>query len=712
MAERSFTKEVKELRLGEGETFRGEGILAITKALLQCGVSYIGGYQGAPISHLVDVMNDAKEIRDDYGVHFESCASEAGAAAMLCASIHYPMRGAVTWKSTVGTNVASDALANVASSGVTGGALVIIGEDYGEGSSIMQERSHAFAMKSQIWLLDPRPNLPSIVDAVESGFELSEASNTPVMLMVRIRACHVYGSFVAKDNVKAEINTQNGIQEAIYDTQRIVLPPASYLQEQDKLDNRWPAAVKYVTENKLNEVFDGDTDDVGIIVQGGIYNNLIRALELGGLADAFGNTKIPIYCMNVAYPMIPDEITAFCAGKSAVLMVEEGQPNYIEQALNTVLRQADINTKIHGKDMVAPAGELKSDLILKAVERFVETTQPAGLDMPHVSKTLTTHNDAVGASRGVLSFQVPGRPPGFCTGCPERPLFAAIKILEKELGPTHVCGDIGCNLFGALPPFQIGQHTMGYGLGLASSSGITPNFGKRVLTIMGDGGFWHNGLSTGFANAVFNKDDGVVCLVDNSYSAATGHQVVPSTGRNPRGEKVDMTIEAALRGVGVKWIRVVNNYDIDDMVGVLRDAFTTEKKGLKVVIARAECQLALQRRVKQETAKTLARGGRHVRTRFGVDDDVCTGDHACMRLSGCPSLTLKDSPDPLMVDPVAHIDNSCVGCGNCGSVVHEAGLCPSFFKAEVISNPNWFDRTVNKVRAGVISKLQGRRTAA
>src|SRR6266704_3827420 len=195
MAERSFAREVEDLRLGEGEIFRGEGILAITKALLQSGVGYVGGYQGAPISHLMDVLADAEEILGELGVHFEARASEATAAATLAASVMYPIRGAVTFKSPVGTNVASDALANLASGGVTGGALIIVGEDYGEGSSIMQERSHPFAMKSQIWLMDPRPNLPCIVNAVKKGFELSEISNTPVMLELRIRACHVYGSF-------------------------------------------------------------------------------------------------------------------------------------------------------------------------------------------------------------------------------------------------------------------------------------------------------------------------------------------------------------------------------------------------------------------------------------------------------------------------------------------------------------------------------------
>src|ERR1700726_4063237 len=222
MAERSFAREVQDLKLGAGEIFHGEGILAITKALLQSGVSYVGGYQGSPISHLMDVLADAKEVMQDLGVHFETSASEAAAAAMLSASVMYPIRGAVTWKSTAGTNVASDALSNLAS-----GGLIVIGEDYGEGSSIMQERSHAFAMKSQIWLLDPRPNLESIVKAVEDGFELSEATNTPVMLEVRIRSCHVHGRFVAKDNQRPAYTLAQALDNPVRDTSRIVLPPAS-----------------------------------------------------------------------------------------------------------------------------------------------------------------------------------------------------------------------------------------------------------------------------------------------------------------------------------------------------------------------------------------------------------------------------------------------------------------------------------------------------
>src|SRR5256884_9658594 len=145
--ERSFAREVEALKLGAGDTFRGEGIVAVTKALLQSGVSYVGGYQGAPVSHLLDVMVQAKDYLDELGVHVEACTNEASAAAMLGASINYPARGAVTWKSIVGTNVAADALSYLASAGVMGGTLIVLGEDYGEGGVVAQERKHAHALQ-------------------------------------------------------------------------------------------------------------------------------------------------------------------------------------------------------------------------------------------------------------------------------------------------------------------------------------------------------------------------------------------------------------------------------------------------------------------------------------------------------------------------------------------------------------------------------------
>ncbi len=706
MAERHFKKEVQSLYLGEGQEFRGEGILAVTKALLQSGISYVAGYQGAPISHLMDVLTDANDILAELGVHFEHSASEATAAATLAASVNYPLRGAVTFKSTVGTNVASDALANLASGGVTGGALIIVGEDYGEGSSIMQERSHAFAMKSQIWLLDPRPNLPCIVRAVEQGFALSESSNTPVMLELRIRACHVHGRFIAKNNVRPKFTLKDAIENPVRDASRIVLPPGSFLHEQEKIHKRWPAAQKFIQEQHLNEFFAEGAQDFGIILQGGMYNSVIRGLELLGVSDAFGNSRIPLYVLNVTYPLIEDEVNRFCADKRAVLVVEEGQPDFIEQNLHAILRKAGLQTKVHGKDMLTMAGEYTAAVVTRGLHKFVERYAGKLLSesrLPNLVKP--GHTDALPVVNAVQP-----RPPSFCTGCPERPIFTALKLVEKELGPHHVASDIGCHLFSILPPFNIGAHTMGYGLGWASAAAFnTTETKKRTISFMGDGGFWHNGLTSGVGNAVFNQTDGVLVVVDNSYTAATGGQdILSSQARNPI-RTTRQPIADAVRGVGVKWVKTIDRtYDVAGMRDVFREALTTEEKGPKVIVAQSECALNAQRRIKPATKKRLERGERVVRERFGVDPDTCTGDHSCIRLSGCPSLTIAPNQDPLRTDPVATVIDSCIGCGLCGEVAHAARLCPSFFRAEVISNPSRWERLKSRVRGAMIGWLQRR----
>jgi indolepyruvate ferredoxin oxidoreductase alpha subunit len=706
MAERSFAREVQQLKIGAGEEFRGEGILAVTKALLENGVGYVAGYQGAPISHLMDVLADAEDILEELGVHFEASASEAAAAATLAASVHYPIRGAATWKSTVGTNVASDALANLASGGVLGGALIIVGEDYGEGSSIMQERSHAFVMKSQIWLLDPRPNLECIVKAVRDGFELSEASNTPVMLEIRIRSCHLHGRFIARDNQRPAMSVREALENPRRATERIVLPPASFMHEQEKIKQRWPAAVDFIKSRKLNEFMGDDKGRIGIVLQGGMYNGVIRALQRLGLADLYGETKVPLYVLNVTYPLIDDEFLAFCKDKDAVLIVEEGQPDYLEQAFGAMLYKAGGRTKLAGKGYLPMAGEYTGQVMLDGVSKFFRE---------HAPEYLSDRSRAPNAppvSYPDLAKTVPMRPPGFCTGCPERPIFAAMKLVEKELGPHHVGADIGCHLFSIMPPFNIGATTMGYGLGPASNSAFNVAAGKRPIAVMGDGGFWHNGLASGVGNAVFNKQDGVILVVDNHYSAATGGQDILSSRADNKRRSTKHPIEDAIRGLGGTWVkRIDRTYDVGKMRDALTEALTTSESGPKFIVASSECMLNRQRREKPLVAKAIGDGKRVVKSRFGVDEDVCTGDHACIRLSGCPSLSVKKLDDPLRDDPVAAIDDNCVGCGNCGEVADAAVLCPSFYRADVIHNPNWLDRTLAKWRAKFTTWLQARRSA-
>ena len=703
--ERQFTKEIESLKLGDGQTFHGEGILAVTKALLQSGVSYVGGYQGAPVSHLLDVMVQAREYMDELGVHVEACTSEASAAAMLGASINYPARGAVTWKSIVGTNVAADALSYLASAGVMGGTLIVLGEDYGEGGVVAQERSHAFAMKSLMWLLDPRPNLSTIVDMVEQGFALSEASNTPVMMELRIRACHVRGSFGSKKNLSPSISTRHKLdgppKEFIYD--RLAHPPATFRQEKLKADVRLPAARRFVAEHKLNEVFPGEESSLGIVVQGGLYNGLMLALKTLGLADAFGASRIPILALNVVYPLIPEELVDFSKDKKAVLVLEEGQPEFIEQEIAAILRRADVGAKLHGKDCMHMAGDYNVEALVRGLAKFLGLHAPQ-LDLASASSWLDSIQKTRQKAAELLDV-LPQRPPTFCVGCPERPVFAAMKLVAKEIGRPHVSMDVGCHCFASFEPFSQGNTLLGYGMSLASAAGVAPMSSRLPVAVMGDGGFWHNGLLSGVASNLLNRGDGVLVIMKNGYASATGTQELLSSppedarmvavGASAAG--ADRTIESTLTGLGVKWLRTVDNYKVGEVAKTYKEAMTSDHKGLKVIVAEGECQLERQRRLKPSVARRLSEGRRTVRVKYGVDEDTCTGDHSCIRLSGCPTLTVKDNPDPLRRDPVATVIDGCVGCGLCGENAHAAVLCPSFYRAEIIQNPGLWDRIFSRI---------------
>ena len=705
MAERSFAKEVQQLRIGAGQEFRGEGILAITKALLECGVGYVGGYQGAPISHLMDVLADAQEILSELGVRFEANASEAAATAMLAASVHYPIRGAVAYKGPVGVNVASDALANLASGGVTGGAMMIVGEDYGEGSAIMQERTHAFAMKSQVWLLDPRPNLTSMTKAVRDGFELSEATETPVILELRIRACHVHGAFEARDNQRPPLSVKDALSAPRRSTERLAMPPFAFRHEQEKVSKRWPRAVEFIMENGLNEFMGPKAGKVGIVLQGGMYNTVMRSLRRLGLADLNGNSQIPLYVLNVTYPLAEAEFLSFCDGKDAVLVVEEGQPNYIEQAFGSMVHRKGLPTRVQGKGYLPMAGEYQPDVMLDALSGFL-----ADHGVPAADPRQRAPNDTAAPPVPDLSAAIPVRTPGFCVGCPERPIFAAMKLVDQKIGPHQIACDIGCHLFSILPPFDLGGTTMGFGLGPASNGAFDGGGERRPISVIGDGGFWHNGLATSIGNAVLNQSDGVIVVVDNYYTAATGGQdILSSRAENPT-RTTNNSIAGAVKGVGVKWVREIDRtYDVTKVRDTLTEALTTPVKGPKVIVASSECMLNRQRRERPQRAAAIGDGKRVVVPKFGVDEDVCTGDHACMRLSGCPSLTMKTLDDPLRDDPVAAIDDGCVGCGNCGEVADAAVLCPSFFQVDTVHNPGRFERWYARVSTRAIAALQRRR---
>ena len=324
-----------------------------------------------------------------------------------------------------------------------------------------------------------------------------------------------------------------------------------------------------------------------------------------------------------------------------------------------------MQTPLHGKDLLPAAGEYTVEVMAAALLKFVQRHLPrhpvdaakAWLD------GIRTRRDAAAQA---LSAPLPPRPPGFCIGCPERPVFSALKLAQAEVGRVHIAADIGCHAFGTFEPFGFGHSILGYGMSLASRAGVSPMMARRTLAIVGDGGFWHNGLLTGVQSALFNGDDAVLLIFKNGYTSATGTQEIISTpddeardaATDPRVSLVDKntTIERTLGGLGVRWLRTVHTYEVETMRRTLIEALTSDFNGLKVIVAEGECQLERQRRLRPWIAVAAAArrtcGAHQVRRRRrGVQRRPCLHPPV-----GLPDVDLEGQPRSAEGRPGGHRD--------------------------------------------------------
>ncbi len=733
---RNYSKDtLAQLSYGKGQTLRGDMALVVLKAMLESGVVYMGGYPGAPTSSIYDAMSDAyEEVLKPMGVYVEGSVNEAAAASLLQASVNDPVRGAVNWK-VVGNNVAADALAHIAQPGLKGGAMVFVGEDYGLNSTSVAEKSLPYAHKSGLITLDPRADGQLMGRLVKQGYELSEASSTIVMYLFRTRTGNLKVTYRCDDNLEPSINAHKRVPQWNDTRSQIPIPPFSQAQERRRFEERMPAARKFIREQQMNETFPGapGNEKIGLITHGMLYNTMLRSLSVLGEADETGNCNFPVLCLNVIHPLVPEEIVEFLQDKDKVLIVEEGMPNSLEQQIRAIAQSFGLHqVKIYGKGSIPEAGELTPMLMMSSLSNWLTKEVYAKASVKQMAgvaggsnggrksaENLPDRAEQIAATYGQLAGQVneaamvfggelPGRLPIFCTGCPERPIFTALKLTEKQHGTPHYAGDIGCYIMGAYPPFNQVDSCTGMGTGLSSAGAMSRFTDQKTVSFLGDGTFWHSGLTTSISNAVYNQQDAVTVIFENGWTSMTGQQENPNTDENARHEhSPKMDIDMTLRGAGVKYIEEVNPYKVGEVVKAFDRALTSDKKELKVIRSVGECQLEKTRHEKVEKKELLAQGKPVSEARFGIDDDVCTGDHSCIRLNGCPSLTIKENPNPLRSDPVATISSSCVGCGLCGELAHAAVLCPSFYESKVTTNPTRLERWRDSFSRSLIKLFGG-----
>lgn len=496
----------KQLILEGGREYFGSGATVIVKSLLQSGISYFASYPGSPTSTVTSLVDRVKyTVLKDIAV--QESTNEAAAAAALRASISNRVRGAVAFK-VVGFNVASDVIAHVSSSGVTGGALILVGEDYGCNNTIIAEKTLPYAYKSALPILDPSGSLQHLSDLIEDGFALSEYCGTPVIVLVRSRVGYMSQIVRARDNKMPEKIT---IREEILE--KLPFPPYTQIQEVEKYTLRLPRAVEFLKASSINRIYNHYSGRTGIITHGILTGIVQKALASLG-------KRCSIYSLHCLYPIVEDEVVQFLSDKEEVLIVEEGMPNLIEKEIRAIAQSNGLMIRILGKEIIPKAGEITYETITEGLSRFFGVSIASDREIPNV--------------------ELPERRPTFCTGCPERPIFSAIKIIKRQNPKARFLfsSDIGCYALGGLPPFNLKGSITGMGTGMASSGALSSMVGdERVISFMGDGTLWHGGLTTSVANAIRNDQDAVLIIFYNYHTAMTGHQKNLSTPLAPRLKK-------------------------------------------------------------------------------------------------------------------------------------------------------------------------------
>ena len=513
---RNYTDEyIESLLLEDGETITGDMGIFFLKASLEQGISYAAGYPGAPTSNIMDLLSDSQEkVLSKYGIYFEPSTNEAAAATKLYLSINDQIRGFVNWK-VVGTNVASDILAHVASSGVKGGAVVLVGEDEECISTTVKMKSQIYGEGFFLPVIDPIGDPESIKELSSLSYELSEACNSPVIFLFRTLTGNMWGTASTKKNITPEISVNNKADDFTPDLTRVPLPPDTIKHAEEKYQERLPRAIEFIRKNKMNREFKGvQSSSYGIITHGGVFNQVFTSLHELGLASLEGNSVIDILALNVTFPLDPQEIYEFAKNKQTILVIEQGMPNFIEREVKSLVYDAELPVRIYGKSSshfsrgyIPETDALTTDVLIQSIARFFQENIPLNGSRTIIEKCLEKiDNYKELINKEIVDHFIP-RSPSFCTGCPERPVFSAIKKVEEERNERFVrLIDIGCYTMAKLPPFQMSDSCTGMGSSLDVSMGMTNLYNKNIIAVFGDGTLFHGGFRS-IDNIIHNNID-------------------------------------------------------------------------------------------------------------------------------------------------------------------------------------------------------------
>lgn len=580
------------------------GNAAIAMGALHAGVNLVAGYPGTPSTEILETVAKC----NDGSVYVEWSVNEKAALEVAAGASYAGARTLVTMKQ-VGLNVASDPLMSLAYVGVKGGMVIVSADDPGPISSQTEQDTRHFAQFAKLPVFDPSTP-EEAYEMIQDAFAYSEKYGTPVLFRPTTRVCHS-----CADIQLHETPTVHKPEGFVKDTMRwVIFPRTSYLNH-IKLEERTPVLSKDFSAYRFNQLTGSGR--LGIVTSGISYTYLQEALE-----DYTGQVKV--LKIATANPFPEELALQFLEGLEQVLAIEELDP-VLERALTYLCGKHHLPVQIHGKldGMVQPAGENSVESVHKVLEGYL------GLD-------------AIPAVQLPEPPQMPVRPPVLCAGCPHRASFYAVKQAMKGRKAVF-SGDIGCYTLGNAMPLDMVDTCLCMGADITMAQGLhriepdTVNF-----SFIGDSTFFASGM-TGIVNAVYNRTDIILMVLDNSTTAMTGHQPHPGTGMTMMHEiSPRVSIEAILRAVGLTSVETVDPLNLEQTIQAVRTA--ADKPGVKAIICKSPC-IAVSKPAK----------------RLQVDESRCVGCKQCIRELGCPAISLKGQK--AYIEP-----DLCFGCTICAQV--------------------------------------------
>jgi len=592
---------------------------AIARGVLEVGISVVTTYPGTPASEIGDSIS---AIAAEAGLYMEYSTNEIVAVEVAAGAANCGVR-ALTAMKHVGLNVAADAVMTLAYVGVKGGYVIVTADDPECYSSQNEQDNRFYALLSNLPCLEPS-NPQEAKDMTISAIEISEKLELPVLLRTTTRVSHtrgpvIYGKLM-KPNLKGEF---------IRDVKRMVMVPANARPMHVRLLEKVKKAREISEASPHNRVVRKGSSELGIISSSSAYNYAVEAADLLGL-------DVSVLKLGMTHPLPKKMIGEFLKNHEKVIVVEELEP-YLEMQVKAIAKEYAPNVKIYGK-MDRLYFKRKGELSTRTV--MVGLAEVTG-------KKPSINFEKIDEECAGIAKNLPSRPPLLCAGCPHRASFYVIKKVagEKAIYPT----DIGCYALGIAPPSNIGDILICMGASISTAQGISKATGKETIAVIGDSTFFHAAVP-GLINAVYNNHKVALAVLDNLTTAMTGHQPHPGTGvtgMHRPSEKI--LIEKVAKGCGVKYVKVVNPFKIEEASAVLKEAL--QHSGPSVIVFRAPCALMVAREKRRKGVKIVP----------CKITGKCTNCMACIKLLGCPALIVED-------EKVSISEALCVACGLCASI--------------------------------------------